>query len=334
MKMKWVFLLGFVASARAAITQEQIYDAEFQHFKERYGKTYGSKAVEAKRREIYIDNSRMIVAHNARYDRSEVSYRLKMNQFGDMPHDEFLAMFGRYVQINNTHLGSTWIEPKFVEMPDSVDWRERGAVTRVKNQGSCGSSWAFAATGAVEGQMFRKTGKLISLSEQSLIDCSKRYGNYGCDGGNIDEAFETIRETPGIVTEDKYPYQAKESRCRFRPQYKGADVTGYVNIPPGNEHALTKAVATYGPIAVSLDIDGHFKFYQDGVYSPTECSSKKLSHAMLVVGYGQTDDRPRINYYIVKNSWGKTWGKEGYVFIARNANNKCGIASEASFPLI
>lgn len=219
------------------------------------------------------------------------------------------------------------------DLPKSIDWRLKGAVSEVKNQGRCGSCWSFAATGALESQQFLKSGVLVSLSEQNLIDCSTSFGNEGCNGGNIESAFEYIRKNRGIDTEKTYPYEGKNQKCRYKSKNSGAFDRGYVNIIRGSEKKLQDAIASIGPIAVAIDAS-HFSFqhYRSGVYYEPKCSSSALDHAVLVVGYGVNSHGHE--YYIVKNSWGITWGDKGYIKMARNRHNHCGIATDASYPLV
>lgn len=217
-------------------------------------------------------------------------------------------------------------------------------------------------TGSLEGQHFRKTGILVPLSEQNLIDCSSKYGNNGCDGGVMNLAFEYIKENKGLNTEQSYPYEAmvngfffifsypynilntmllickfylQNGQCRYnRENTAGAVDKGFIDIPIGHEDALADAVATVGPVSVGIDASSYkFQFYREGVYyNPDECNSEILDHAALVVGYGTNSEKG--DYWIVKNSWGTTWGEQGYAWTARNKKNHCGIATSASYPLV
>ncbi|XP_063362613.1 cathepsin L-like [Cydia amplana] len=219
----------------------------------------------------------------------------------------------------------------FANLPDYVDWREKGAVTEVKTQGHCGSCWAFSTTGALEGQVFIKTNRLISLSEQNLIDCTSNYRCRGCGGGWMNNAFQYIKDNGGINTEASYPYEAQNDQCRYNPNNVGATNNGYVKIPR-DENKLKEAVATVGPIAITINSLPSIHHYGDGVYYDQDCDPDKHNHAVLAVGYGTDADGG--DYWIVKNSWGKGWGRSGYIKMARNRDNNCGIASSASYPLV
>ncbi|GFQ84136.1 cathepsin L [Trichonephila clavata] len=256
-----------------------------------------------------------------------------LNEYSDLEHNEFVRIFNGYRrQANSKSNASSWVPLSNVQIPDKVDWRDKGLVTPVKNQEQCGSCWAFSTTGSLEGQHMKKTGDLVSLSEQNLVDCSGPEGNAGCEGGLMDQAFEYIKKNKGIDTEASYPYTAEDGSCHFKKSDVGATVTGYVDIPTGDEEALKQAVATVGPISVAIDAShDSFQSYQDGIYDEPECSSEELDHGVLAVGYGTEDGS---DYWLVKNSWGKTWGTKGYIKMARNKDNQCGIATQASYPLV
>jgi len=260
-----------------------------------------------------------------------------MNKFGDMNIEEFRTRngFKRSLMDRNPNAarGSTFLTPHNVNVPTETDWRTKGYVTHVKNQGHCGSCWAFSAVGALEGQHFRKNGSMVELSEQNLVDCSETFGNQGCNGGLMDNAFNYVKSNKGIDTEKSYPYEAKDGRCRFNKATIGADDSGFVDVKPGDEKDLTTAVTTVGPVSVAIDASHEsFQFYKKGVYFEPECSPDALDHGVLAVGYGV--DKDGGNYYIVKNSWGPDWGESGYIRMARDKENHCGIASAASYPLV
>ncbi|XP_046398584.1 procathepsin L [Ischnura elegans] len=320
---------------------------EWDAFKLEHKKAYPNDIEEKFRMKIFMENKRKIAKHNSNYEKGLVNYKLALNQFGDLLSHEFRGLVNGFNRTKNGgHLkrrllkGSTFIHPAHVELPASVDWREHGAVTPVKDQGHCGSCWSFSATGALEGQHFRKTGKLISLSEQNLIDCSTKYGNNGCNGGLMDQAFQYVKDNGGIDTEKSYPYEAEDDKCRYLAEDSGATDSGFVDVPEGSEKDLKAAIATVGPVSVAIDASHEsFQFYSEGVYDDHECSSTELDHGVLAVGYGSEvdpddPDAEKKNYWLIKNSWGTKWGLDGYVKIARDKRNLCGVATQASYPLV
>ena len=338
--MKSVFLLFVLlaASASAAhITLRDVIDEEWQAFKLEHGKKYPNEDEERFRQKVWMENKHTIARHNQQAANGVKTYEVAMNEFGDLLHHEFIALLNGYNSSSRVPAAQrenpVFMPPLNFELPKSVDWRDKGYVTPVKNQGHCGSCWSFSTTGALEGQNFRKTGKLVSLSEQNLIDCSSKFGNNGCNGGLMDNAFAYIKANKGVDTEQSYPYEGKDDKCRFHKQDVGAVDSGFVDVPTQSEEHLAMAVASVGPVSVAIDASHEsFQFYHHGVYSEEECSSDELDHGVLVVGYG--DDGQGHEYWIVKNSWGEKWGRDGYVYMTRNKKNQCGIATAASYPLV
>lgn len=340
--MKLLILLTFVIGATQAVSFFDLVAEQWGAFKLTHKKTYSSTTEEKFRMKIFMENAHKVARHNQMYELGLVSYKLKMNKWADLLHHEFVhtvngfnktARKGGLMQNQYLDSAATFIVPENVNVPTEIDWRTKGAVTPVKDQGHCGSCWSFSATGALEGQHFRKSGKLVSLSEQNLIDCSSRYGNNGCNGGLMDNAFQYVKENHGIDTENTYPYEAEDDKCRYNPKNSGATDKGFVDIESGNEEKLKIAVATVGPVSIAIDASHEsFQLYSEGVYYDPSCSSEELDHGVLIVGYGTTEKGE--DYWLVKNSWGETWGDKGYVKMARNKQNHCGVATASSYPLV
>nr|XP_014292126.1 cathepsin L1-like [Halyomorpha halys] len=321
-----------VSSAAPAI------DELWSMFKEQHGKTYRTPLEEFHRISIFTKNLNMIEQHNAKYGAGMVSYKMKLNRFADMLPEEVSAQLNGFNKtgqlINHKRTGLKFLAPANVEIPESVDWREEGAVTPIKDQGTCGGCWAFSTTGAIEAQLFRQTKKLVSLSEQQLIDCSSEYGNQGCDGGLMDNAFEYIQDNGGVASEESYPYQGEVGHCKSKKlnPVHGTSVRTHVNLPEGSERALQEAVATVGPVSVAVSASNSgFLHYGGGIFDGDSCEPEELDHGVLVVGYGSEEGQ---DYWIIKNSWSTRWGEQGYMRLARNKGNICGVAYMASYPLL
>ncbi|XP_065222868.1 procathepsin L-like [Planococcus citri] len=219
------------------------------------------------------------------------------------------------------------------EIPTNFDWRDKKAVTSVKNQGECDNSdWAFAALGALETHLFLKNKTLVDLSPQELIDCSNQNGNYGCEGGDPRKAFHYIEDN-GIQTEESYPFQGKNLKS-CRKDLKGQKIAKnstiiLTKITEKNETEM-KRILVNGPILAVIDAYANsFINYQGGIYYGKDCD-KIGKHNVLIVGYGVTNTSRKEEFWIVKNSWGTDWGEEGYIRMARNRNT-CGIASNATY---
>ncbi|XP_047467561.1 cathepsin L.1 [Mugil cephalus] len=334
MKLLLVVAAVLAVSSCASVSLE---DLEFHAWKLKFGRSYHSPAEEAHRRQIWLNNRKLVLVHNMLADEGIKSYRLGMTYFADMENEEYKQQISmgclNSFNASQPRRGSAFFRlAEVADLPNSVDWRDKGYVTGVKDQKECGSCWAFSTTGSLEGQTFKKTGKLVSLSEQQLVDCSKKYGNMGCGGGLMDQAFQYIQANGGIDTEESYPYEAQDGPCRYNPATSAAQCTGYVDVTQGDEDALKEAVATIGPISVAIDAShSSFQLYESGVYDEPECSSSELDHGVLAVGYGSDNGN---DYWLVKNSWGVGWGDKGYIKMTRNKSNQCGIATAASYPLV
>jgi len=331
--MKLIVLAVLVACASAASIFDVTLDSHWENFKTVHMKNYASNKEETLRRLTWESNLRYVNQHNAEAEAGQHTYTLRMNKYGDMTSEEFGQMYNGY-NMTKAMKSRKGLKHKMTlsNRPDSVDWRKEGYVTPVKDQGQCGSCWSFSAIAALEGQHFKQTGKLVSLSEQNLVDCSGSYGNMGCNGGLMDQAFQYIKDNNGIDTEASYPYTARDGKCVFKPENVGATDTGFVDITAGSEEELTDAIANIGPISVAIDASHiSFQLYHKGIYNEKRCSSSQLDHGVTAVGYGSDSTG---DFYIVKNSWASGWGDEGYIMMSRNKNNQCGIATSASYPLV
>jgi hypothetical protein len=309
-----------VVSAIAPLSGAE-YEYLFTAWVNEYEKSYET-AEFFNRFNVFKANLDIIREHNAKNE----SFTMGMNEFGDMTWEEFRASYvggtkprvGEYIRSKN--FGSTKPIPN---IPASLDWRTKGAVTPVKNQGQCGSCWAFSTTGSVEGAHQIATGTLVSLSEQQLMDCSSSYGNQGCNGGLMDDAFEYIIAN-GICSEASYPYKGVDGTCKTCTSV--ASIKSYTNDPAGNEANLSNMIQT-GPISIAIEADqSAFQFYSGGVFSAA--CGKNLDHGVLIVGYGTLSSKP---YWIVKNSWGASWGMSGYILMIQG-KDECGLAMAASQP--
>ncbi|WVZ95772.1 hypothetical protein U9M48_041495 [Paspalum notatum var. saurae] len=305
----------------------------FEEWVAKHRKAYASFEEKLRRFEVFKDN----LKHIDEINREVSSYWLGLNAFADLTNDEFKATYLGMINQNTpasrrSSSGSfRYAGVAAGELPKEVDWRKKGAVTEVKNQGQCGSCWAFSTVAAVEGINAIVTGNLTSLSEQELIDCSTD-GNNGCNGGVMDYAFSYIAGSGGLHTEEAYPYLMEEGECDHKDDEQQAVVTisGYEDVPAGDEAALVKALA-HQPVSVAIEASGrHFQFYSGGVFDGP-CGAE-LDHGVAAVGYGSSKGQ---DYIVVKNSWGSHWGEKGYIRMKRGTGKRdglCGINKMASYP--
>eukprot|EP00708_Paratrimastix_pyriformis_P003261 GAFH01002032.1.p1 GENE.GAFH01002032.1~~GAFH01002032.1.p1 ORF type:complete len:341 (-),score=45.48 GAFH01002032.1:295-1164(-) len=257
---------------------------------------------------------------------------LGMNRFGDLSHEEFQALYLRPMQ---WHSATNSTARHFVrsrandDLPTMVDWRMQGAVTPVQDQGECGSCWAFSAVAAIESANFLKNKNLVKLSEQQLIDCCPSC--QGCQGGFMPDAYQCLIEEGGLDQEDCYPYDEADKTCRYQASCARASVASFVEVDEADEVAMAEAVVKT-PLSIAIDASHvSFQFYKSGVYDERACSQYSLDHGVFLVGYS---DQGSVPFWIVRNSWGPDWGQQGYIFMRKDHNNQCGVASAASYPVI
>ncbi|XP_057690899.1 procathepsin L-like [Corythoichthys intestinalis] len=324
--------LLLVSLALAAATLDIDLDKHWTMWKKTHKKWYSSQLEDLHRRGLWEKNLMLITLHNLEASMGLHSYQLSMNVLGDLTPEEIRQSFANLTHPTDFHkLSSDWSGGQMADIPESIDWRDQGYVTSVKFQGSCGSCWAFSAAGALEGQLARTTGRLVDLSPQNLVDCSGKYGNRGCYGGFLDGAFRYVIDNGGIESEKSYPYTGRAGPCLYNAAHRAANCSSYRSVAQGDEGALKRAIALVGPVSVGIDASKpSFAFYSSGVYDDASCS-QRVNHAMLVVGYGTLNGK---QYWLVKNSWGLSYGEKGYIRMVRNKNNQCGIASFACYPVM
>jgi len=335
---------GVVKAASQHVLSLEDPEEQWSAFKNHFQKTFDSNETESAHKEQFANAIQKIQAHNAKFESGEVGFKQGVNHLTDWPQAEYQKLNGFGKQKNTrakrskSSSGCTTTSYSLAQLnpnqtvPSTLDWREYGMVTAIKDQGQCGDCWAFSSVGALEGQHFRMTGDLVSLSEQNLLDCTGPYGNDGCNGGWMEYAYEYVQCNGGIDTEASYPYTGNQNTCGYNAANEAATAKyGYVTIPV-NETALMIAVASQGPISVAIDASADsFQNYESGVYYNPTCSTTDLDHAVTLIGYG-TDATSGEAYWLAKNSWGTDWGMDGYIWMSRNRNNNCGIATNASFP--
>ncbi|KAL8151089.1 hypothetical protein V2J09_020897 [Rumex salicifolius] len=295
----------------------QTVKKRFMSWLQFHNKHYKDKKEWMLRFGIYHSNLNFIDLINSQ----NLTYKLGDNEFADLTNEEFRSL---YVGQNTNSTES--INKR---APKQIDWRKKGAVNAIKNQGQCGSCWAFSAISAVESMNKIKHGKLVTLSEQELVDCDTKK-NLGCRGGFMEEAFKYIKKSKGISSEQNYPYTGKGGSCHA-PKKKAVRISGHKTVKPNSEKSLKAAVAKQ-PVSVGLESSGIlFQLYSHGIFNGL-CGTS-LDHAVTVVGYGEEDGG---KYWIIRNSWGTAWGEDGYMRLTRDSirpQGACGIAMMPSYPL-
>ncbi|XP_067033013.1 uncharacterized protein [Acropora muricata] len=309
---------------------EDVVEEMYSIYKQQHGKIHSSKHEHVKRKHIFRHNMRYIRAIN----RQNLNYKLAPNHLVDLTDEEYDGHAGLSEDNGVKHEGGVHLEEhheaysnmstvlKTIEVPDELDWRDYGAVTAVRGQGICGSCYALGAVGAVEGAYFMKTGRLLELSAQQIIDCSWGSGNHGCRGGWYNKALSWVYMN-GVAEAKNYgPYLAQEGTCETLRIKERIKIDAFAFVPKYNNSALKRSIAKYGPACVSINQKPlSLKFYSWGVYDNPECDNSSTRHTVLVIGYGKEKGVP---YWLVKNSWSSSWGIDGYIKLAWK-DNICGV---------
>jgi len=320
-------LLGASCFVLSSAQQHDIKNM-WAEFKKDYHKSYAGNGgfgdnTEQERFEIFQANVEIIDNHNAK----KLSYWLGVNEFADQTWEEFAGTHLGYKPESRVTTLPKVQFPNITDVPDSIDWVTKGAVTPVKNQQRCGSCWAFSSTGSLEGALFVATGKLQSLSEEDLVQCNS-VTDHGCQGGLIDNAFDWVQKN-GICSEASDPYTSGggvTGTCN-KTCKSIMTITGHTDVPPKDEKSL-KAAVSKQPVSVAIEADKRaFQLYRGGVLDNPACGTT-LDHGVLVVGYGTDSGK---DYWKVKNSWGASWGENGYIRMIRD-KDQCGIATQPSYP--
>ncbi|KAJ8726657.1 hypothetical protein PYW07_001355 [Mythimna separata] len=292
----------------------------FELFIEEHNKEYIDEEEKQFRFEIFVENMLKANQMNEQSDHAVFG----ITQFSDLTPEEFV---NHYTGLDNSFNFTESECNDFYDSqipnynaPESFDWRQHNAVSRVKNQGQCGGCYAFSASGNIEGQYAIKHGSLIELSEQQIIDCDK--GSKGCRGGSMPASFRSIIQQGGIETEDDYPYEASQSYCRFTPGIAAVRLTDCNLYSLRSQEKLKQLLYHNGPISIGVQASS-FQGYHGGIMSDEHCNSGDVNHGVLLVGYGTENGRP---FWTVKNSWGENFGEHGYIRIQRgDSAASCGM---------
>jgi len=274
---------------------------------------------------IFMVNQKYINEFN-----SHSSFSLGENHLMHLTRTEYLSMLGGK-KFEEDHQISE-ISSSKADVPDSFDWRTKGVVNRIKDQGQCGSCWAFSCAGAMESQWAIKHGDLLSLSESNLVDCCSTC--LGCNGcvANLAYSYVIKHQAGRFMLEKDYPYTPSKGHCNFDANKAVGKLVDYHTSKRGSEEELKVNCATHGPVSVLADASHHsFQLYSGGVYDNDKCTHFMLDHMMIVVGYGNDSGK---DFWIVKNSWGTGWGEQGYIRMRRNHGDQCGIALNVIIPVV
>jgi len=317
-------------NCRKTVQVTEAEEAAFARWATEFGKIYNTPSERAYRRSVFLKTLLSVQNLN-----KVNTYRSGLNQFSDMTFEEFLA---KYTGLNKPNSDEkNYADLSGIEILPAVDWRNQpNVVNPIKNQGQCGSCWAFSATSAIESAYSLKTTTLYDLSEQQMVDCSSLFGNQGCNGGWMNRAFLYIKTMGGQMKNSDYPYVAQDEKCKFKKADAVVKISGYTDIPAQNCEAIRTAVNTQ-PISVAIEVTNSFMKYQSGVYTTTECGTQ-VNHAVNVVGYN-SQPSSGSPYWIVRNSWGTSWGSQGYILMDMSdtdpkSHGLCAICDYGTYPTI
>jgi C1A family cysteine protease len=315
----------FVIFALIAVAASAPAD-EWSNFKKTYNKVYRSYSEEQLRKAVFEETLAFVNQHNAEYEQGLHTFDTAINSRADWTQEEWESI----LTAKAPTVRSLEAPMEFAAAPDAHDYRDYNMVTHVKDQQRCGSCWAFAVTGAVEGAWARSTGTLLDLAEQELVDC----GDGSCDGGWTSRAYQTIISMGGQMVQSDYAYTAHDDRCKYDSNaYPQATISSYRDAPSMSASRMADTLYANHPMAVLIYASSKsFQNYHSGVYYDPNCSQSTINHAVLAVGYDRSGSSSN-QYWIVKNSWGSGWGDHGYIKMRYNVN-QCNVERYPDYPVV
>lgn len=295
----------------------------FSDYENQFGKNYQDDQEHGIRKIVFEQNLEKIRQINAD---PTMTWKAGVNHLTDRMSTEMTALFGynRPLAFKNNKKYYSFSDVNVKDLPKSVDWREKGVVNEVRNQGACGSCWAFSATAVLESHIAIQSGKLLEFSEQQLVDCVQNPqhcgGSGGCQGATQPLGFEYVKNAGGVINRSEYQYTARDGTCKAAEHSKIATIEGHTNLPTNDYNALLETIATKGPVSISVAATA-WQFYDSGIYNGN-CGAT-INHAVVLVGYGEENGN---KFWIIRNSWGTGWGEHGHIRVKREdsaADVKC-----------